>query len=341
MDALKANGFMVVVGVIVAAAAGLVGYRWFGIGGAIDKANGDLTNNRTQIEGIVNDPHSPNSSFPQVYKDQARNVTRELGEICKEYGASDDMLEKWADKDGKPTLDKVPAEGGWKAQYSVRGTEMKAELEKKGIKVGLESTRPVGPGPGPGRGAVKEEEGGLAFIDSNDMKLPLQVYQKQWWIQERFLKAVLDSSNVVRVEKVEFILDPGYPTDAASAAAAAEAAAKAASVVNYVPPFQRPFPIKVMFQLQIMYGDVAGFVTKLIVLDKDWQIRFGKVDLRVAKLAMFEGKPSDSDDIPEEVNKDGFDAAAWKPTKDAPVVPVRVTVTAEVLDFTIPPDKRK
>lgn len=335
MDALKQNGFMVVVGLIVAAAAGLAGFRVFGIGGDIDAATQALATNRTQLEGIAQDEHAPNTSYPQIYLNQAQNVTRELDEICKEYRGSDDKLEMWADKDGKPTLADPPAKGLWQSQYHDRGVALKDALDKKGIKVGVELTRAAGPA-GPGvRPPSKEEEGGLAFIDPNDMKLDLKVYQKQWWIQERFVKAVLDSSNIVRVERVDFPIDAGGATDAASAIAAAEAAAKSASV-PYTPQYQRPFPIKVKFQLQIMYGDVAGFVTKLIALDKDWPIRFAKVDLSVVKLALIEGKPADSDDIKEDVPEDGFDQATWKPTKDAPVVPVRVIVSAEVLDFTIP-----
>lgn len=327
---MKQNGFWIVVGVLVAIAVGMTGYRLFMIGGDIDAAKTALDNARQTMdtEIIAKGESAPNSSWPAVYQGRATEVQRVLKQCYKEYGDTDDKLEMWMDEALKPKVaDKPPGgEGPWKARYNDRGISLKGELEKKGIKVGIESKGPTGPLGGPPKAAEKEE-GGLGFVDPPEMRLDSRDYQKQWWVQERFVKAVLATPNVVRVEKVEFPPKAG-PTDAAPPPS-----------VDGQPPaptYHRPGTIEVKFTLQVMYGDVARLVTNLIKLDAELPIRFRNVDLHVVKLAMLDQKATDVEEIKEQAQKEGFDEAKWKPKSDVSPMPVRVEITAEVLDFDIP-----
>ncbi|GEM_PF-4688592 len=336
MDQLKKNGFKIVVGVLVAFAAVLTGYRLFGIGGDIDAAKTALETARgtMDLEIIAKGESAPNRTWPDMYTGRAREVKRVLAQCYKEYGDTDDKLEMWWDETGKPkAADKPPGgEGPWKARYKDRGDSLKKALEEKNIKVGVEARAAAGPlGGGPARPTV---EGGLGFVDPGEMKQEPKVYQKQWWIQERFVQAVLTTPNVVRVERVEFAVDAG-PSESAPAPAAEGQAAPTT--------YHKPAVIKVKFTVQLMCGDVAKFVTNLIRVDpaSDLPIRFRNVDLVVVKLAMLDQKPTDSEDIKEEVPKDGYDPEKWKPSKDVSPMPVRVEVSAEVLDFDIPKGVRQ
>lgn len=332
MDQMKQNGFMIVVGLLVALAAGLTGFRLFGIGGDIDSAKVALDSARATMETeiIAKGEDAPNKTWPDVYMGRATEVKRVLKECYKQYGETDDKLEMW-EEGGKPkAADKPPGgDGPWRARYYDRGTALKKALEDKNIKVGVESKAPVGP---LGGGPVKPptDEGGLAFVEPADMRGDLQAYQKQWWIQERFVQAVLATPNVARVEKVYFQPEAG-PTDAAAPTAPTDGSA---------PPttYHKPSAIKVTFTVQLMFGDVAKFVTNLLKLDpaSDLPIRFRNVDLRVVKLAMLDTKSTDVEEIIEEVPGDGFDETKWKPSTDPSPKPVRVEVSAEVLDFDIP-----
>ncbi len=332
MDQLKQNGFMIVVGVLVAIAAGVTGYRLFGIGGDIDAAKTALDQARGTMDAeiIAKGESAPNRTWPDVYSDRARSVNRVLALCYKEYGDTDDRLEMWWDENGKPKAsDKPPGgDGPWKARYNDRGNELRKLLDGKGIKVGVEAKAAAGPlGGGPGRAPSKEEEGGLGFVEPAEMKLDAKAYQKQWWVQERFVAAVLATPNVSRVERVEFAVDAG-PTDLAPPTPNADG--------SMPTTYHKPAAIKVKFTLQVMYGDVPKFVTNLIKLDNDLPIRFRNVDLRVVKLAMLDQKSTDQEEIVEDVPGEGFEPEKWKPSKDVTPMPVRVEVSAEVLDFDIP-----
>lgn len=338
MDQLKQNGFMIVVGVLVAMAAGLTGFRLFGIGGDIDEANTALDEARGKMQmNIIDQGESaPNRTWPDVYTNRATSVKRVLALCYKEYGDTDDRLEMWMDENLKPKASEKPpgGDGPWKARYNDRGNALRKTLDDKGIKVGVETKAAAGPlGGGPGRPPSKEEEGGLGFVDSPDMKdKDPKVYQKQWWVQERFVQAVLATPNVVRVERVEFAAEAG-PTDTAPPAPSADG--------TMPTTYHKPAVIKVKFTLQVMFGDVPKFVTNLIKLDNDLPIRFRNVDMRVVKLAMMEQKSTDVEEIVEDVPGEGFDPAKWKPSKDVTPMPVRVEVSAEVLDFDIPKNVRQ
>lgn len=327
------KGFWIVVGVLVAIAVGLTGYRLFVIGGDIDASKAALKAARDTMETeiIARGDSAPNSSWPAVYAGRANEVKRVLAQCYKEYGDTDDRFEMWMDENLKPKAgDKPPGgDGPWRARYNDRGIYLKAELEKKGIKVGIETKAVAGPLGGPPRGADKEE-GGLGFVDPSKMTLDAKAYQKQWWVQERFVKAILATPNVVRVENVVF----------AQEQAPAETLPPSPDGVQ-APKYHKPSVIKVTFTVQMMFGDAAKLVTNLIKMDNEYPIRFRNVDLRVAKLAMIENKPTDSDDIKEEVMKDAFNEATWKPTRDVSPMPVRVEISAEVLDFDIPKSVRQ
>lgn len=336
MDQLKQNGFMIVVGVLVAIAAGLTGYRLFGIGGDIDSAKTALDQARGTMEMdiIAKGESAPNRTWPDVYSNRATSVKRVLALCYKEYGDTDDRLEMWMDENLKPKAAEKPpgGDGPWKARYNDRGNALKKMLEDKSIKVGVEARAAGGPlGGGPG-GPAPKMEGGLGFVESPEMKLDVKVYQKQWWVQERFVQAVLATPNVARVERVEFAAEAG-PTDTAAPTPSADG--------TMPTTYHKPAVIKVKFTLQVMYGDVPKFVTNLIKLDNELPIRFRNVDMRVVKLAMMDQKSTDVEEIVEDVPGEGFDPAKWKPSKDVTPMPVRVEVSAEVLDFDIPKNVRQ
>ena len=336
MDQLKQNGFMIVVGVLVAIAAGVTGYRLFGIGGDIDAAKTALDTARgtMEMEIIAKGESAPNRTWPDVYTNRATSVKRVLALCYKEYGDTDDRLEMWMDENLKPKASEMPplGDGPWKARYNDRGNALKKALEDKGIKVGVEVRAAGGPLGGQPGGPAPKMEGGLWFVDSPEMRLDVKAYQKQWWVQERFVQAVLATPNVVRVERVEFAVEAG-PTDTAAPAPSADGTMPTS--------YHKPAIIKVKFTLQIMCGDVPKFVTNLIKLDNDLPIRFRNVDLRVVKLAMMDQKSTDVEEIVEDVPGEGFDPAKWKPSKDVTPMPVRVEVSAEVLDFDIPKNVRQ
>lgn len=327
--------FYATIGLLVAIALGLTGYRLLVIGSDISAAEQALDQAGMTMESeiIAQGESAPNRSWPVIYGGRATDVQRVLKECYKEYGETDDVLESWMDENLQPKPgDRPPGgEGPWKARYNDRGNTLKAELEKKGIKVGVEPKHVVGPlGGGSARTPTREDEGGLGFVDPADMRLDVKVYQKQWWIQERFVKAVMATPNVTRVERVEF------PVEAAPADTSAPPPAAAAPQTTY----HKPAVIKVRFTLQVMFGEVARLVTNLLKLDNELPIRFSNLDLRVVKLSTLDQKPTDVDDIKEEVQKEGFDFAKWKPIKDVTPMPVRVEITADVLDFNIPKEVR-
>lgn len=312
MEVVKQNQFWFSVGGVLLLIVAVAGFFVAGLkSDAATLENQIRSAGTTLTEASSKGAELPNAEWAKSMQDNYTQLSATRDEI-KNYLVNEGgkTLNKWFTAE-KPSLDQ------FKPVYLLKTDELKQSLESKNVRIGPKKGTSR-----PSMGQEGEENGFERVAEPTVEQMPKLM--KHYWVQKR-LVSVLADSGVIALLSVRFKDSPARVDNSQIPGGGGQPV-----VVQPVEQGQLPLGLGVLLEFDVViecyYPEISKVLHNFLLVDKELPIftRIKKVDIKKTST------PPERKEV--KVPADEIDDPKWQ-NLQPDRVPVRLTLTGEVLDF--------